>query len=347
MADRPFVFRFASDVADLLRGTKKAETALDAVADELKRVDSVGSTATDQLTRDLRKVGEAAEAAERDIKTAFRKVPDDVDAGTGNVAESGRELGAEFAQNLGEGLSSGDITSLAQDTAGGLVSAFSAIGGPIGLAFAGVAAGAATVFATMQKAAQETADRISAVFDQQLSELGTQLDRTARGAWVQSWLEQLGGDKGIAGGMKRLDELTKGLGVSTEDVIAALIQGGPAAAQLEKELSGAAGAGVKTVESAQGITTELSGSSGKATELISAMHDAGFEINTGADAADRLDEAVARANGNANALTGHMARVRDIIDEANRRSQVLAQNIKSASAEADVFQQEKLLGRTR
>lgn len=179
---------------------------------------------TDKVEQGLDDVGHAATNAAKETEHAFdrikRKVSDTGHetsvVGKETFGEAGKEVGAEFAQNVGQGLASGNIGTLAQDSAGGLVSAFANLGGPVGLALAPIAAVAAGVFASITASAAKMRADVQEQFDQLLSGA----DRQAR---IGTTLEQVFGGGSLAENLRLAGEEAQRAGVPVKDLVDALV----------------------------------------------------------------------------------------------------------------------------
>lgn len=214
MAGNPaIVVRIAANVREFLAGTDKVEDALDDLAKES------GSTA-DDLGRDTERMERAFRDAARDIDKSSRKAERSVREGFSDPvkeqgAEAGREVGSEFASNLGESLASGDLTGLSRDTAAGLVSGFAGIGGPIGVALAGVAATAAGLFAGITAKAQASKERIDELYGS-LIDGEAAASEALKDSQARAFLESLGDSA------TEVLAAYEAIGVSLPDVAAAL-----------------------------------------------------------------------------------------------------------------------------
>lgn len=200
---RDLVVRFASDVRDFLRGTDQVERALSDTERDLKATTTVGEREAADLARAYKragdKMGQDAHRTHLGTKQEF--------------AEAGSEAGAEFAQNIGEAISSGDLSGVLSGSLGGLVGTFGA-GGPIGLAIAGLGAAAVGVFGSIQASAQQTAQRVSDLFDAIIDDADTQ-------AQWDSFLTDKFGSR--VEGIKTLASEARKAGVPLEDFRKALL----------------------------------------------------------------------------------------------------------------------------
>jgi hypothetical protein len=136
VAVRDYIAKYVADLTGYrlepaIRETEQLERATDSAADE--------------AVRDWRKISDAAADAARKIdrSTGSAGISGDMRDLRTDAADTGREVGQEFASNLGESLASGDASRIVQDTGGGLIASL-ALAGPIGAA---VAAGGALALA--------------------------------------------------------------------------------------------------------------------------------------------------------------------------------------------------------
>lgn len=202
---------------------------------------------TDDVVRGLDDVADTSTDAARTVDKAFDKISrsaadagHDVEAvGKEAFGEAGKEVGAEFAQNVGQGLASGNVQTLAQDTAGGLVSAFANLGGPVGLALAPVAAAAAGIFAGIQANAQKTREAVASMFEDILAEA----DKTQR---FRTAIESEFGD--FTTGLEQIQQLADETGLSVQLIGDAFAGNAPAAAQLQAALDRIESTGTRTAK---------------------------------------------------------------------------------------------------
>jgi hypothetical protein len=151
MASKPrdLVARFLSDVQGFLRGS---DQMADALEDTVRDLDKVADAGDDSARRLARAYDRAGDEMRRDMADSTRSVK-------GDVADTGKEAGAEFAQNLGQSLASGDSSRIVQDSVGGLIGSL-ALAGPLG---AVVAAGGAIALGLWNAFEQKTKEQKEAV----------------------------------------------------------------------------------------------------------------------------------------------------------------------------------------
>lgn len=279
---RALVVELVADVGDFVKGTQKADDALqDFVSDTETGVRDINTAAAklgDNIRDPFEKVGtsakDAADDAERhfdnlarEAKTSFKKVEtaaDDAADGVGkeSFGEAGKEAGAEFASNLGESLASGDISGVLRDTAGGLVSAFAGLAGPVGIGLAAAAATATVIFGKIQAEAERRAARIAsvtgAIFDQMSADMQSAIGEFIRGQAYQTFVEGFSKDGDLNEGFREMGKLAKAAGVNVGDIANAFIQGGPAADAMRAKLGQVETTSRNTKVVAHGTVTEYS-----------------------------------------------------------------------------------------
>jgi hypothetical protein len=219
--DPSIVVRFASNVRDFLKGTDQVEAALEDLADE-----------SGDLARDVERDAERMGRAYKDAARKADRAGDDLNNGFGRKArkvgaDAGKETGNEFAANLGESLSSGNLEDLATDTAGGLVASFGPAG-PVGIALAGLAAVAAIQFGKMKADAAKLKEQVDAV-------------------WGALWDE--GRAAALAEAKKQVEQFFRDQGDQADDVVRSLNRAGIAYDDLVKAAQGDAAA-IAKVETA-------------------------------------------------------------------------------------------------
>lgn len=215
---RDLVVRFVSDVREFVKGTDKIDDALRDTARDLDRVADAGEDSARDLARAYDR---AADQIKRDTRDATRSVRDD-------VADTGREAGTEFAQNMGESISTGDWSSVANDTAGGLSAAL-LTAGPVG-AVAGAAVALGGVFlAQFQARAAQVRELASATFDAYRDGLLEQAERE------QLLITMLGVDN-IDEAYREVGRIARELGGSAVDVQRELLSAGDAVTPLDDKV---------------------------------------------------------------------------------------------------------------
>jgi hypothetical protein len=223
VTSKPISLAFIAEVAQYLRETKKVEVSTDDIADALVAVTNSSDDLERKLSRAMRGAEQDTERLERAIRDLpkatddaadkagkdFRRIGDEAKEGFG---ETGKEAGSEFASNLAEGLSSGDLGSVARDTAFGLLTAFQSvpIAGQVAIGLAAAATAAYTIITGQSKAA---AAEIQTIFDAFVEEGGAAVRRMVQ----QSGLEKLGGT--VAQGWKDAAKAADSMGLEVEDLV--------------------------------------------------------------------------------------------------------------------------------
>lgn len=156
-----------ADTREFQRGVKDAERALDDVADALDDAARDGDKAADQLERSF-------SDAQKDISRSARRMGDDIGdesrRGFDRAKNAGVGLRDELKQNFAEVASSfdGSVQGIADGIQGTLGGAALAVGGPLGIALAGLGAIGGSFAQQWADAAAETEERIEAMYDDML-----------------------------------------------------------------------------------------------------------------------------------------------------------------------------------
>lgn len=148
---RDLVVRFVADVVPFLKRTDDVGRALN---DTMRDLDDLADAGEDSA----RRLSRAYDRAGQDIRTGWKR---DTSSLKTDAKDTGKEIGNEFASNLGESLASGDSSRIVQDSLGGLVSSL-AFAGPLGAA---VAAGGAIALGLWNAFAAKTQEQQQAVLD--------------------------------------------------------------------------------------------------------------------------------------------------------------------------------------
>jgi hypothetical protein len=218
---RDLVVRFLSDVAGFIKGTDDVADALDDVSRSMDETARDADTSSEKIARDYEAAAERMERSTdeftRDLAASYRTAANRVRTENAKIerdtrdtlGDAGREAGSEFAQNLGESISSGDVAGLASGTIGGLAASFGATG-PIGLALAGLGAAAVGVFTAIRTNAEKAATAAQSAFD-------LLLEGASREAVLRARLEDAFGSyeagfdvlaRAAGGSLDRMDELS-------------------------------------------------------------------------------------------------------------------------------------------
>jgi DNA-binding ferritin-like protein (Dps family) len=230
---------FVADVRSFLKGTSDVEGALDDVIDSLDDVAQAGKDvervigdsmedverSTDDASDNLEKsFRDAFDKVERDARTSGEKagrnfakeMDQEVDKGTRQIKEAGTEAGDEFSQNLGGAIASGDFSTIAQETAGGLAGTFGKAG-PIGLALTALLGVGIAVFSAMQARAEQLSADTQTLYDN----ITQGADETAlRAAALESAFMR----GNYVDNMSAMQQVADALGISLEDAVDTLMR---------------------------------------------------------------------------------------------------------------------------
>lgn len=209
---RDVVVRFLADTRAFLTGTDKVEQAYEDMARDADKVADAGEDSARRLARAYDTAGDNIKREARDVDRATRQ----------GFGDAGREAGNEFASNLGEAVSSGDIGGLLSGTAGGLVSTFGA-GGPIGLALGALAGVGVAAFSAIQAGAEKANAAAQVAFD----ELHEQTTNEAR---LNAVLTDRFGS--TLAGWEQIQRYSEASGIDAATIADALVKGGPRARSL-------------------------------------------------------------------------------------------------------------------
>lgn len=258
MAVRDYIARYIADLAGYALEPAIRDT------EQLER-ESESLARTTGTTSD--KVGASWRDMARDVDTAGDRIgrtTDEIDRDTrGKLGDTGREAGSEFVANLGESISSGDLSSIGTDTAGGLAATFG-MAGPVGAAFAGLATGASLVFAGIQQRAQRLSDATKAAFEDVISAA----DKESR---FRNQVTGLFGD--MQTGIDTLSGLAEKTGVPMRDIADALTGGARSAQRLGEEIRAQIPFTDKQLQNARGVPKAQLDQILKARELLKILED--------------------------------------------------------------------------
>lgn len=235
--NRPIEFTFIADVAKYLREVKKMEVSTEDVADALVATTNSADDLERKLSKAMRAAEQDTEGLERAIKdlpdasrNAARKIDKDMADVEQSMADAGKESAQEFKQNLGESLSSGDLSSIVQDTAGGLVSGLS---GPLAGAAAALAGVASLAFGRLQEQAAQAAQLADTYLSQMRDRLGMIQGEIDKGFKTQQMQEFVKENIDLFQGIN--DELVLA-GINATDYVTAMYEGGQPLADMEAKL---------------------------------------------------------------------------------------------------------------
>lgn len=277
MAVRDYIAKYQADLTgwDLDPAIRETQD-LQRAEDELARNTA---TTADKVAASWREMARDVDTSGQHIDRTVTEVDHDTRA---KLGDTGKEAGNEFVQNLGESVSSGDLSSIAQDTAGGLASTFG-MAGPIGVAFAGLATGASLIFAGIQAHAQKVSEATSAAFDDLISAS----DKESK---FRNQVTALYGD--FQGGIVELGKLAEQTGVPMQDIADALTGGGRAAQKLQEQIRLAIPGTDKQLLNARGISQRYLEQVASGKKLLSVLDDSVKAQYDAADAAGTYKSAI-------------------------------------------------------
>lgn len=212
MAGKGIRIPIVADVREFLTGTRKAEQGLDDFADALDQTARDGDKAAEKLERSFkdaaRSINQTGDKIKSDSKSTYREI--------------GTEAGAEFSQNFGEGIRSGNPTDAIVET---VTSLGGALGG-VGLVLAGA-------FGIGAAIAKEITDQTANV-----KKAATGLFEAARqgaidAAAKEDFVNSILGTESWADSLRLLAPLARQAGVPIGDVVAEIESGGDAVTKLD------------------------------------------------------------------------------------------------------------------
>jgi hypothetical protein len=260
VAIRDYVAKYVAD----LTGYKLTP----AITDTEKLERETDQTA-DSVVRDWQRMSDAAKREGHEMSRAATTTGQDVRRKYG---DAGREAGAEFSQNLGQAIESGDAGGVALGTLGGLAATVGA-SGPIGLGLVAVGGIATAVFGTMKKNAEAAATAVQTAFDQII-------EGATKEAKLRTQLETIFGT--YAEGLAAIGQIAGDTGVSVAEISDALAEGGQPARDLAAELDAIAAAQERAATAAGDYKKEVE--TGIAADRARGLAD---DLERAADATER------------------------------------------------------------
>ncbi len=210
--------RTADASKDLGKQAGITDADIDAMADALHKSIKDSESAKDSLKKmreEIKRLGDDAPAETKKVSKGLHDVADD-------AAEAGKEAGQEFRQNLGESVASGDMSSIVQDTLGGLVSG---LGPVLGTAAAGVGLIVTGVFGKFQKDAEALAELVesrASLLRERFGLVSDEIDRAFKQDQLESWVtDNIDALQKIRGPLEQL-------GIDASDYATAIFEGGDA-----------------------------------------------------------------------------------------------------------------------
>jgi len=257
MARKGIVLDFIANVSPFRRGTKEAQAALDAFGDSLTDV-----------ARDGAKAGERLETSFRDAAQAVNRSSDQMKAQAGtSFRDIGTEAGAEFSQNFGEAIRSGNPADAIVET---VTSLGGALGG-VGLVLAGAFGIGAAIAGEIEKAKERVRTASNGLFD--AARQGA-IDAAAKEDFVNAIL----GTDSWAESLRKLAPLARAAGVPIGDVVAEIESGGRAATGLDRALDAAkARADLLGASNGPQQVAAALGPAGKAAQELAGFYSAGAD----------------------------------------------------------------------
>jgi len=321
---RPIVIAFAANVRDWLRGTGDVEKSLDDISSDLKQAGDDADKFERDFSDAMRDAERAADKAGDNISRDFKTKTKD------GFGETGKEASQEFKQNLGESLASGDVSSIVQDTLGGLVSGLS---GPLAGAAATLAGLATLAFSSVQKEAE------------QLKEFTESLASTLQGLYEQGImtadkLEKLQAfNQFLEDQADTIDDLSDKFGVAgiaSETYLTSLFQGGPALALQREELEKimeqsntlyVTNRGIQGVQSDQYLAAERL--LGYLNEQGDKQGEIAGQMTTQASASQELARQLGLVDTNADGIIDDSDKIATNLTTANTQAGGLKQNLEN------------------
>lgn len=230
---RDFIARFLSDTSKF--DTSEAANELDTLGENAEvtgdKLDSLG----DESKRTADKIDDSFDRIRASSKRGMDDVGKNVDEGGSRIKDTGSEVGSEFAENIGEGMRSGDYVGVMTETATSLTAAL----GPIGL---GIGLGAA-IIGGMVSGARARAEELRAATQEWV-----QIYKDAGALVIEEQtitdaaLDKLTGDQA-----DKYEESAERIGVSAGTLARALSGDAEAAREVDEAL-GIAGATVQATD---------------------------------------------------------------------------------------------------
>ena len=207
--------------------------------------------------------------------------------------QAGKDAGANFAASVGDGLAAGDVEGLASGAATGVLSAFQAIGGPVGGVFTALGLGAALVFNTMQNNAKASAAAVQTAFDAILNNADAQTR-------FQTAIAEAGGTAAEA--LTNVRDMARKAGLPLTDLFKGLTGGQGAAEDLAGSLQKVIDKGTTFGQVAGGrgggaMVKVYNDSAQAAAELLDLTNKNADATQRAADSAQALADATRDASG--------------------------------------------------
>lgn len=313
MANRPISIEFVAEVAQFLKNARNVEVSVDDIADALMAASSDAKDLERKMSRAMKDAEKDVEGLERVIKDIPKATDKMADAAKQDfkkvedaASEAGQEAGEEFRQNLGEAVSSGDLGDILTDTLGGLVSSLK---GPLGLAGAAAAAGAAIAIQQVRADWESMMEALGGAFDG----LMAQMQETGRYYQSANEQQQILNDavRENAEEWGPVRENAELLGMTVQDVGLAILEGGDATDDLKAKLLEARDAGTKVVGEGAQTYIHMNDSAKAANELLKWLQEGGGELADLKDDWATIQSASGISARNTEAMAAAMKNARD------------------------------------
>jgi hypothetical protein len=333
--DRPIKFEFVADVAAYLRDVKKMNVTTEDLEDAFVGVSNSSEDLERKLSKAMKDAEKDTEALERAIKDlpaasdgAARGIDKDMDKVQDSMADAGTESAQEFKQNLGESLASGDISTILQDTAGGLVSGLS---GPLSIAAAAVAGVAALAFAEIQKQAEELkafteslGGALRSLYEQGVKTRDSMKTMEAFNTFLDDQADKV----------QDLEDDWANTGVQSDKYLTALFRGGPELDAQRDALEGILDATNKQALTVEGLSAEDIKRAESAKELLkylesiaSEQGDVAGEAGNTATAMQEMARQMGLVDTNSDGVIDDLDKVADSVAAAEASSWKLKENL--------------------
>jgi uncharacterized protein YukE len=242
----------ARDAATFSKSIEDVGDASDVAARELDRVNF------DEAARDAENMARRVKSATGDMGDAFHTGATTIGRETGrirtNMSDTGKEAGAEFIENIAEGIGSGqaNLSDVISGTLGGVTNLAATLAGPVGIAAAGAAAGIGLVFAAIKGESERAKAKIDDLRGA-LEGIGDLASKEAAEAIFQAWVADA---QKTAGKVEKVRDVLKEAGVSAQDFRDALAGDPDAQQKVTDKLLDQQEALISQVATGERLTTE-------------------------------------------------------------------------------------------
>lgn len=195
--NKPISIEFTADTDKYERGLKDAERATEKLADTLEKdVPRASEKMADKAEHDFDRIGDEAK-------------------------EAGRETGKNFIGSLGEGLGSGDLSEVVQETLG---EAVSGMAGPVGAAVGVVAGAGLLIWNKFREEAEKTQEAIATQTQSMWATVLSTIDTNTMSTFAKINKEQIINKEFMRlweedpEGMLKAQEAAAALGISAREI---------------------------------------------------------------------------------------------------------------------------------